>query len=89
MKNSLLDKEGMQHMLLCRVILGNQEEVHPGSDQCHPSSVEFDSGVDSLLVPKKFIFWSTNMNTHILPEYIISFKAPSSVKGKRLIFYYY
>ncbi|KAK9198038.1 hypothetical protein WN944_013221 [Citrus x changshan-huyou] len=80
-KNSAIDREGMRYLLLCRVILGKQEVVHPGSDQYHPSTGEFESGVDNLQVPKKYILWSTNMNTHILPEYIISLKAPSSMKG--------
>lgn len=80
-KNLAIDKEGMRYLLLCRVILGKQEVVHPGSDQYHPSTGEFESGVDNLQVPKKYILWSTNMNTHILPEYIISLKAPPSMKG--------
>lgn len=86
-KNSAIDKEGMRYLLLCRVILGKQEVVHPGSDQYHPSTGEFESGVDNLPVPKKYILWSTNMNTHILPEYIISLKAPSSMKGFGRVLY--
>lgn len=78
----------MRYLLLCRVILGKQEVVHPGSDQYHPSTGEFESGVDNLQVPKKYILWSTNMNTHILPEYIISLKAPSSMKGRQFICFY-
>ncbi|KAJ0047585.1 hypothetical protein Pint_15441 [Pistacia integerrima] len=80
-KNSLVDKDGLRYMLLCRVMLGKVEVVRPGSDQSHPSSTEFDSGVDNLKVPRRYIVWSSNMNTHILPEYIISLKAPSSLKG--------
>uniref|UniRef100_A0A0D6QVG4 Uncharacterized protein n=1 Tax=Araucaria cunninghamii TaxID=56994 RepID=A0A0D6QVG4_ARACU len=71
-----LDKKGEQYVVLCRVILGNVEEVPIGSHQFHPSSDKFDSGVDDLTNPKYHIIWSTHMNTHILPEYIISFKAP-------------
>ncbi|KAK4257074.1 hypothetical protein QN277_006710 [Acacia crassicarpa] len=77
LKSSVVDKDGLRHLLLCRVILGRQELVHPGSDQCHPSSDEYDSGVDSLSAPKKYIIWCTRMNTHIFPEYVISFKVPS------------
>ncbi|KAJ0106490.1 hypothetical protein Patl1_18035 [Pistacia atlantica] len=80
-KNSLVDKDGLRYMLLCRVMLGKVEVVRPGSDQSHPSSTEFDSGIDNLKVPRRYIVWSSNMNTHILPEYIISLKAPSSLKG--------
>ncbi|KAJ6760712.1 INACTIVE POLY [ADP-RIBOSE] polymerase SRO4-RELATED [Salix purpurea] len=74
-------KDGLRHMMLCRVILGKAEVVHPGSDQYHPSSDEFDSGMDNLSSPKKYIVWSAHMNTHILPEYVISFRAPSNLKG--------
>eukprot|EP01018_Ginkgo_biloba_P002182 Gb_39925 [translate_table: standard] len=69
-----VDQKGEQHMLLCRVILGNIEQVHHGSHQFHPSSEQFDSGADDLSNPKCYIIWSTQMNTHILPEYIVSFK---------------
>ncbi|GAV63784.1 RST domain-containing protein [Cephalotus follicularis] len=79
-KNVGVDKDGLRHLLLCRVILGKVELVPLGSDLCHPSSKEFDSGVDNLALPKKYIVWNTRMNTHILPEYIISFKAPSCLK---------
>ncbi|KAH9330066.1 hypothetical protein KI387_002174, partial [Taxus chinensis] len=69
-----VDENGEQHMVLCRVILGNVELVSPGSQQFHPSSEEFDTGVDDLMNPRRYIVWSTHMNTHILPEYVVSFK---------------
>ncbi|XP_057871470.2 probable inactive poly [ADP-ribose] polymerase SRO2 [Cryptomeria japonica] len=69
-----IDENGEQHMLLCRVILGNTEVVIPGSRQCHPSSKDFDSGIDDLINPRRYIVWTTHMNTHILPEYVVSFK---------------
>ena len=81
MKNLSADENGLRHLLLCRVILGKAEEVAPGSDQSHPSSDEFDSGIDSFSCPKKYIVWTTHMNTHVLPEYVISFRAPRSLKG--------
>lgn len=71
-----IDKNGEQHMVLCRVILGNVERVPLGSHQFHPSCEKFDSGVDDLTNPKCYIIWSTHMNMHILPEYIVSFKVP-------------
>lgn len=71
------DENGLRHLLLCRVILGSMELVPPGSRQCHPSSKEFDSGVDNLLLPTKYIIWCTHMNTHILPEFVVSIRAPS------------
>lgn len=78
LKSSSADEDGVRHVLLCRVLLGRMELVHPGSGQCHPSSEEYDSGVDNLVSPKKYIVWTTHMNTHILPEYVISFRTPSS-----------
>ncbi|KAM5572037.1 putative inactive poly [ADP-ribose] polymerase SRO5 [Rosa sericea] len=81
LENLSVDEDGLRHLLLCRVILGKQEVVLPGnSEQYHPSSQEFDSGVDRLFAPKKYIVWSTHMNTHILPEYVISFRAPTCLK---------
>ncbi|XP_062116271.1 probable inactive poly [ADP-ribose] polymerase SRO5 [Humulus lupulus] len=71
-----VDEDGVRHLLLCRVILGKSEEVRLGSQQFLPSSDEFDSGVDNLSSPKKYIIWSTHMNTCVLPEYLISFRAP-------------
>lgn len=83
MKSSTIDGCGLRHLLLCRVILGKMELVHPDTEQSHPSSEEFDSGVDNLLSPKRYIIWSTHMNTHILPEYVISFRAPTCIEGKQ------
>ncbi|CDY17771.1 BnaC08g21790D [Brassica napus] len=40
------------------------------------SSPEFDSGVDDLASPKKYIVWSTHMNTHVLPEFLVCIKTP-------------
>lgn len=54
--------------------MGNMEQVEQGSQQFHPISEDFDTGVDDICNPKRFIVWTTHMNTHILPEYIISFK---------------
>ncbi|KAH7292256.1 hypothetical protein KP509_29G059600 [Ceratopteris richardii] len=71
-----VDENGEQHMVLCRVIMGNMELVEHGSEQFHPKSEEFDTGVDDICNPKCYIVWSTHMNTHILPEYVISFKLP-------------
>ncbi|KAM7471309.1 hypothetical protein LguiA_009492 [Lonicera macranthoides] len=84
-QSSYIDKNGLRHVLLCRVILGKTELVNPSSGQCHPSSEEFDSGVDNLQSPKKYMVWSTHMNTYILPEFVISFRAPFSLKGSERI----
>lgn len=71
------DENGLRHLLLCRVILGNTEAIFPGSKQFKPTSKEFDSGVDDILAPRRYIIWSAYMNSYILPSYAISFKAPS------------
>lgn len=69
-----IDENGVRHMILCRVIMGNVEPVSLGSKQFHPSNEAFDNGVDDLQGPKHFTVWSMNMNTHIYPEYVVSFK---------------
>ncbi|XP_071701463.1 inactive poly [ADP-ribose] polymerase RCD1-like [Rutidosis leptorrhynchoides] len=76
-----IDENGLRHMVLCRVILGNTELVHPGSKQFNPSDQHFDSGVDNLEDPSHYVIWNMNMNTHIIPECIVSFKIDSDIKG--------
>ncbi|KAK6934951.1 RST domain [Dillenia turbinata] len=76
-----VDENGIRYMVFCRVILGKMEVVHAGSKQFHPSSEDFDSGVDDLHNPSHFIVWNMNMNTHIYPEYVISFKYPLLDEG--------
>ncbi|XP_027086201.1 probable inactive poly [ADP-ribose] polymerase SRO5 [Coffea arabica] len=78
-QSSVVDEDGLRHLVLCRVVLGRMEIVHP--NQSHPSSEEFDSGVDNLLSPRKYIVWSTHMNNQIFPEYVVSFRLPSNLKG--------
>ncbi|XP_010498867.1 PREDICTED: probable inactive poly [ADP-ribose] polymerase SRO2 isoform X2 [Camelina sativa] len=70
------DEEGLRHLLLCRLILGKPELTTSGSKQLYPSSPEFDSGVDDLRNPRNYVVWSCNMNSHILPSYIVSFRSP-------------
>ncbi|XAR48070.1 NAD(+) ADP-ribosyltransferase [Bertholletia excelsa] len=82
LQSSAMDENGLRHMLLCRVILGNMEMISPGSTQYQPSSEDFDSGVDNLSSPGRYIIWSAYMNSHIFTNYIVSFKAPTpSVRG--------
>ncbi|KAG2301192.1 hypothetical protein Bca52824_029843 [Brassica carinata] len=77
LKDSAAESEdGMRFLLLSRVILGKSEIVTRGSTQSCPSSPEFDSGVDDLASPSKYIVWSTHMNTHVLPEFLVCIKAP-------------
>lgn len=79
------DEDGVKHLLLCRVLLGKSELIHPNSTQNEPSCDEFDSGVDDFENPKKYIFWSHNMNSLILPEYVLSFTtlppSPHPIEG--------
>ena len=41
-------ENGLRHVVLCRVIMGNMEQVRPGSQQFHSSSELCDSGVDDI-----------------------------------------
>ncbi|KAJ0987287.1 hypothetical protein J5N97_005643 [Dioscorea zingiberensis] len=68
------DEKGIQYMLLCRVILGNAQQVRTGSKLYCPSSTCYDSAVDNLANPNCYLIWSTQLNTHIHPEYVVSFK---------------
>ncbi|XP_021293131.1 probable inactive poly [ADP-ribose] polymerase SRO2 isoform X3 [Herrania umbratica] len=81
--SSEADENGLRHVLLCRVILGKQEVLTANSNQFHPTSPEFDSGVDDLSAPRKYIVWSVYMNTHILPSYVISIKTPCLIEGSQ------
>ncbi|KAI3758402.1 hypothetical protein L6452_05963 [Arctium lappa] len=65
-----VDEKGIRHMVLCRVILGNTELLHPGSKQFYPNDQCFDSGVDDQQNPNHYVIWNMNMNTHIYPECI-------------------
>ena len=76
-----VDENGVQYMILCRVIMGKMERLCPGSRQCLPSSVDVDNGVDDLQHPKYYIIWNMNINTHIYPEFVVSFKVSSNAKG--------
>ncbi|KAL8208383.1 hypothetical protein R6Q57_007795 [Mikania cordata] len=77
-----VDEKGVRCMVLCRVILGNMELVLPGSKQFYPSDESFDSGVDNLDNPNHYVVWNTNMNSHIYPEYAVSFKLSPIAGGK-------
>ncbi|XP_058192198.1 probable inactive poly [ADP-ribose] polymerase SRO2 [Rhododendron vialii] len=76
--SSPVDEYGLQHILLCSVILGKMEEVRSGSKQFKPSSSEFDSGVDNLSTPTRFITWEAYMNSRIFSSYVVSFRTLNS-----------
>lgn len=67
-------------MLLCRVIMGNVEQVRPGSKQYCPRK-NYDMGVDNVPNPKCYIVWSTQLDKYIYPEYMVRFALPSRNKG--------
>ncbi|XP_022724468.1 probable inactive poly [ADP-ribose] polymerase SRO2 isoform X3 [Durio zibethinus] len=77
-----VDDNGVRHLILCRVILGNVEKVEAGSQQYHPSSMDFDSGSDDPKNPRWYVVWSSNANTRILPECVVSFKPSGSMQGQ-------
>jgi len=61
--------------------MGNMEILQPGTGQFHPSSCEYDNGVDSIECPRYYVVWNMNMNTHIYPEFVVSFKVSSDAEG--------
>lgn len=77
-----VDENGVQHLVLCRVIMGNMEVVRSGSRQSLPGCKDYDSGVDDLQNPSIYIVWTMNMNTHIYPEFVVSFKISSNIEGE-------
>ncbi|KAG9159937.1 hypothetical protein Leryth_005683 [Lithospermum erythrorhizon] len=75
LQSTVVDGDGARYLLLCRVLMGRMEQIPAGSKQSYhsyPSSKDFDSGVDYLANPRKYIVWGTHMNSHILPKYVIS-----------------
>lgn len=82
-----VDENGVRHLALCRVIMGNMEILQPGTGQFHPSSCEYDNGVDSIECPRYYVVWNMNMNTHIYPEFVVSFKVSSDAEGDIFFFF--
>ncbi|MED6205951.1 hypothetical protein PIB30_022397 [Stylosanthes scabra] len=78
-----VDENGNSHLVLCRVIMGNMELLPPGGRQFRASSGEYDNGVDDILHPTYYIIWNMNMNSHIYPEFIVSFKVATNIQGNR------
>lgn len=68
-------------MLLCQVILGNLEQVQPGSLQNSPSSDDYDSGVDDRMAPRCFVVWATHASTRVHPRSVVIFKLPPNLQG--------
>ena len=81
-----IDENGERHLVFCRVIMGRMELLQPGSSQYYPSNEEFDSGVDDLQEPRQYVIWNMNMNSHIHPEFVVSFKLSAYGEGDMLFF---
>lgn len=79
---SEVDDYGEKHVILCRVILGKCEKVGAQSQQSYPSSTSFDTGVDDVVHPNWYVVWCANMNTHILPECVVSYRSSNHVPGQ-------
>lgn len=78
--SSDVDEGGLRHVLLCRVILGRKIQFVPNdSNQVGP---QFDSGVDSLTNPTRFLVPSDFTNSRICPDLVISFKAPNCLNAQ-------
>ncbi|XP_057429059.1 inactive poly [ADP-ribose] polymerase RCD1-like [Lotus japonicus] len=80
-----IDENCVQYLVLCRVIMGNMELLHPvfstNTDQFQPSNCEYDNGVDDIQCPRYYIVWNMNINTHIHSDFVVSFKVIGDVKG--------
>uniref|UniRef100_A0A453QDW7 PARP catalytic domain-containing protein n=1 Tax=Aegilops tauschii subsp. strangulata TaxID=200361 RepID=A0A453QDW7_AEGTS len=71
------DENDEAHIVLCRVLMGRPEVIPAGSSKLHPSSDNYDSAIDNKQNPQWYVVWGKDMNTRILPEYVVSFKCPS------------
>ncbi|KAK8965564.1 putative inactive poly [ADP-ribose] polymerase SRO3 [Platanthera guangdongensis] len=80
--SSFPDANGLRRIILCGVILGKTELVLPGSNQYGPSSEEFDSGVDNLQFPRKYIVWYSDAKTRVLPLYVLVIRLDTQSKGR-------
>ncbi|XP_021733625.1 probable inactive poly [ADP-ribose] polymerase SRO3 [Chenopodium quinoa] len=66
-QNCIVDDDGLKHALLCRVLLENVGD-------------ESDDDVD-VVSQNEYFVWSNKMNTHILPEYVVSFTTVLCLEG--------
>ncbi|KAH7404229.1 hypothetical protein KP509_15G016600 [Ceratopteris richardii] len=68
------DEQGIQYILLCKMIMGKMEQLPKGGEKFSPSTEDYDTGVDDLRQPSQYVVQSTKTNTHVLPIFIITFK---------------
>lgn len=64
---SPMDEEGRRHVVVCQALLGKLEEVSLPCNRSHPSSPDFDSGVDSLSSPKFHFVFYTHQYPYLAP----------------------
>ncbi|XP_010518915.1 PREDICTED: inactive poly [ADP-ribose] polymerase RCD1-like isoform X2 [Tarenaya hassleriana] len=81
-----IDENGVRHMVLCRVIMGNMELLGGDKAQFYAGGEEYDNGVDDVENPRHYIVWNMNMNTHIFPEFVVSFKlSTTNAEGNLMV----
>lgn len=68
------DEHGEKHMLLCRLVAGSMEVVPFESTQSGPSSRKYDIGTDNADEPTRYVVWEDDVNEHVLPTHVVSFK---------------
>ncbi|XP_057418206.1 inactive poly [ADP-ribose] polymerase RCD1-like [Lotus japonicus] len=80
-----IDGNGVRHLILCRIIMGNMELLCPSigtsNVQFQPSSSEYDNGVDDIQCPRYYTIWNMNISTYICPAFVVSFKVSRGVEG--------
>ncbi|KAH7404226.1 hypothetical protein KP509_15G016500 [Ceratopteris richardii] len=75
------DEQGVHYILLCKVILGKMEQTPKDLEQFFLSSNDRDTLVDDFRHPSQYVVCSTRVNTHILPEFVVSFKPSACCKS--------
>ncbi|XP_057444024.1 inactive poly [ADP-ribose] polymerase RCD1-like [Lotus japonicus] len=81
------DENGVRHLVLCRVIMGKMELLQPctststNNGQFQPNNFKYDNGVDDIQCPRNYTVWNVNINTHIYPEFVVSFKVSGDLEG--------
>ncbi|XP_057444026.1 inactive poly [ADP-ribose] polymerase RCD1-like [Lotus japonicus] len=81
------DENGVRHLVLCRLIMGKMEPLRPCTStgtyngQFQPNSFKYDNGVDDIQCPRTYTVWNVHINTHIYPEFVVSFKVFGHLEG--------
>ncbi|KAK9684728.1 hypothetical protein RND81_10G228200 [Saponaria officinalis] len=80
-ESCVADDDGLMHIILCRVLLDTEDigTDYDSLSDLQSISDEFNSEIEDnedKISTTKYVVRSTTMNTHILPEYVVSFKNP-------------